>query len=176
MSASASTDRIAHFVDQQNVLAIDVLGPVVEYLTAPGVLDDEPCVMRGTIPPGVVVPMHSHADPETFLPLSGELEGLVVSSEGFAWVAIGPGDVFHVPGHARHAFRNTTGEPAVMHLVSTARIGRFLQELGVPVGEGSTAAWPPSDEAIARFLATAARYGYWNATPEENAAVGLHLG
>lgn len=63
-----------------------------------------------------------------------------------------------------------------MHLVSTARIGRFFQELGVPVGERGTTAWPPSDEAIARFLAVAERYGYWNATPEENAAVGLHLG
>lgn len=47
--------------------------------------------MRGTIPPGVVVPMHSHPDPETFLPLSGELEGLVVSPEGFAWGRDRPG-------------------------------------------------------------------------------------
>ena len=29
---------------------------------------------------------------------------------------------------------------------------------------------PVPDE---RFLATAERYGYWNATPEENAEVGL---
>ena len=91
MPAPASTDRIAQLVDQRNVLAIDVLGPVVEYLTAPGAVDAEPCVMRGTIPPGVVVPMHSHPDPETFLPLSGELEGLVVSPEGFAWGRDRPG-------------------------------------------------------------------------------------
>jgi hypothetical protein len=176
MSAPPSTDRRAHLVDQQNVLAIDVLGPVVEYLTAPGAIDNEPCVIRGTIPPGVVVPLHSHPDRETFLPLSRELEGLVVSPEGFAWVTIGSGDVFHVPGNARHAFRNATREPAVMHLVTTARIGRFFQEVGAPAGKGSTTASPLSDDLVARFLAVAERYGCWNAAPEENAAVGLYVG
>jgi len=38
------------------------------------------------------------------------------------------------------------------------------------------AAWPPSGPAVRQFLGTAARYGYWNATPEENAEVGLRLG
>ena len=40
---------------------------------------------------------------------------------------------------------------------------------------GTTTAAPPSPEAIERFLQTSARYGYWNATPDENAAVGLTL-
>ena len=47
-------------------------------------------------------------------------------------------------------------------LVSTARIGRFFREVAAPSGD-----------PIEHFLATAERYGYWNATPEENAAVGL---
>jgi hypothetical protein len=33
--------------------------------------------------------------------------------------------------------------------------------------------WPRPDDAIQHFLQTAERYGYWNPTPEENAAVGL---
>jgi anti-sigma factor ChrR (cupin superfamily) len=45
---------------------LDVLGPTVEFLTAPSEKDAEFCVMRGTIPPGVSVPLHSHADFETF--------------------------------------------------------------------------------------------------------------
>ncbi len=72
----------------------------------------------------------------------------------------------------RSAGRNRSVEPAVAIIVTTARIGRFFRELDKPVG---TTAWPPTPEAIQQFLDTAERYGYWNATPEENAAVGLHL-
>jgi hypothetical protein len=43
-----------------------------------------------------------------------------------------------------------------------------------PASTGSGRA--PSDADVQRFLETAERYGYWNASPEENAAIGLHLG
>jgi hypothetical protein len=33
----------------------------------------------------------------------------------------------------------------------------------------------PSPEAIERFLRVSERCGYWNATPEENAGVGVAL-
>jgi quercetin dioxygenase-like cupin family protein len=95
----------------------------VTYLTPPDAEDGEPCVTRGTIPPGVVVPLHSHADPETFLVVSGELEGLAVAAHGFTWVPVRPGDTFHVPGGARHAWRNTAREPAVTTTVTTTMMG-----------------------------------------------------
>jgi hypothetical protein len=136
MTASAATERVAHLVDPRWLETIDVLGPTIQYLTSPDAGEGEPCVMRGTIPPGVAVPLHSHADPETFLMVSGE--------------------------------------PAVMIIVTTPKMGRFFRELGVPAGtRGSD---PPDDATIQRFLATSERYGYWNATPEENAEVGLQLG
>jgi hypothetical protein len=50
-------------------------------------------------------------------------------------------------------------EPAVMFVISTAKIARFFREVA-----GST----PE-----HFLAVSERYGYWNAMPEESAAVGL---
>jgi quercetin dioxygenase-like cupin family protein len=176
MATRATAHAIAHLVDQDGAELLEVLGPTVAFLTAPEGGDDAPCVMRGTIPPGVVVPLHAHADPETFLVLGGELEGLVVSPEGAAWVPVRLGDVFHVPGGAKHAWRNLGREPAVTLIVSTNRLGRFLRELGVPVGPGGTTAWPPSGGAIRRFLETAERYGYWNAGAEENAEVGIRLG
>jgi mannose-6-phosphate isomerase-like protein (cupin superfamily) len=175
MSSRASTDRVAPLVDLDTVESFDVLGPTIQFLTPPGDEDDLPCTFRGTIPPGVVVPLHSHADPETFLMQSGEVEGLVASDDGAEWVRIGPGEVFHVPGDARHAWRNRSREPAVMFVVTTNRLCRFLRENGTPVASRSAPAGPPSAEAIERFLATAERYGYWNATPEENAEVGLAL-
>jgi quercetin dioxygenase-like cupin family protein len=137
------------------LMALDVMGPTIEFLVPPA--DGEPCVMRGTIPPGVAVPFHSHADPETFVMLEGEVEGL--TDRG--WVRIRPGDVHHVPGDEKHAWRNLAGEAAVMIIVSTATLGRFIVEV--------------AGKSVEEFLAIAERYGYWNATPEENAAVGVQI-
>ena len=84
-------------------------------------------------------------------------------------------DVFHVPGGAKHAFRNTGSQEAVMMIASTARLGRFFRELGAPITPGSPPPEPLSADRVQRFLATSARYGYWNASPEENARVGIEL-
>jgi quercetin dioxygenase-like cupin family protein len=157
------TDQTAHLVDLRSLEAIDVLGPTIQYVTPPEGPDSAPCIMRGTIPPGGAVPLHSHADPETFIVISGDVEGLVVAPEGPGWIRIGPRDVFHVPGGVKHAWRNPSGEPAVMFIVSTAGIGRFFLEVGGP------------DATLERFVLTAQRYGHWMGTPEENQEVGLDL-
>jgi quercetin dioxygenase-like cupin family protein len=126
----------------------------------PGNDDGEPCVLLGTVPPGSVVPLHSHADPETFVMLAGMLEGLEHGDDGHAWVPVRAGEVFHVPPHARHAWRNTAGEPAVSIVVTTATMGLFFAEVG---------------ERPERFLEIAERHGHWNGSWEDNAAVGLAL-
>ena len=166
-------DQIAHRIDPDRVEIMNVLGPTIQFLTSP---EDAsaPCIMRGTIPPGVAIPMHSHADPETFMAIFGPVEGLVCDGNDFKWVRINPGDIFHVPGNARHGFRNPGRQPAVMTIVSTSKIGRFFQEVGTRAVQGAYNT-PPSREAIQRFLKVSERYGYWNATPEENARVGLTL-
>jgi quercetin dioxygenase-like cupin family protein len=150
------------------VETVNVLGPTVEILTPPGD-DDAPCAMRGTIPAGGIVPLHSHPEPETFIVISGDVEALVDTGDDVRWIPLGPGDVFHVRGDARHAWRNRSPAPAVSLVVTTQRIARFFREVA---GAGG----PPTGEEVRRFLAIADRYGYWNATPEENAAVGLGLG
>jgi quercetin dioxygenase-like cupin family protein len=174
MPAIARHGLIAHLIEPEHVQAIDVLGPTIQFLTPPEA-DGTPCVMRGTIPPGGSVPLHSHADPETFLAIAGEFEGLAYSGHEFKWIPIKPGDVFHVPGSAKHAFRNEGRAPAVMILISTSKIGRFFQEIGTPVVPGAPAPGAPSGEAIQRFLAISERYGYWNAPADENARIGIAL-
>jgi oxalate decarboxylase/phosphoglucose isomerase-like protein (cupin superfamily) len=72
-------------------------------------------------------------------------EGFV---EGSGWRRIGPGDALAIPGNAKHAWRNEGDEPAVMIVVTTANLGRFLREV--------------ADASLEEFLATADRYGFWN--------------
>jgi len=79
----------------------------------------------------------------------------------------------HVPGGVPHAWRNVSTEPVVALLFTTPRLGRFFQEAGRPATRALQHVTP---EDLARFAAVSAEYGYWNATPEENAAVGIRLG
>jgi uncharacterized RmlC-like cupin family protein len=130
--------------------------------------------MRGVIPPGAVIPIHSHPDPETFIQLSGEVEALARSNDGFAWVKLAAGSVFHVPGNVRHAFRNPSTKPAVGIVATTARLGEFLAEIGRPVEAGVTVE-PPDQASLNHFLKTAERYGHWTGTPEDNAKFGIKL-
>jgi quercetin dioxygenase-like cupin family protein len=176
MDSQVYAELAGHLVDPHEAPALEVLGPTIQYLTPPEGDGREPCVMLGTIPPGVCVPVHSHHDPETFLMCSGRLDALRATGDGFGWDAIGAGQIFHVPGNVKHAWRNRSPEPAVTVIVSTVKIGRFFGEVGTPVGPAGTTTWPPTQRAIERLLETARRYGYWNASPEENAAVGLELG
>jgi quercetin dioxygenase-like cupin family protein len=125
-------------------------GARIDYLTP--VEDGMPCVMRGTLPAGSVVPLHAHADPETFYVIEGEAERYALDG----WTRVRAGDIAHVRPDERHAWRTAAG--AVMLLVSTATMGRFFREVAAAPGE---------------FLAISGRYGYWNATPDENAAIGI---
>jgi len=80
------------------------------------------------------------------------------------------GDYVHVPPNEPHAWRNVSAEPVVSLIFTTPKMGRFFREVGRPV---SAAGSPPTAEDLERFAAVSARYGYWNATPEGNAAVGI---
>ena len=41
-------------------------GTLIEILASPEEVGDGICLLRGTVPPGVAVPLHSHADLELF--------------------------------------------------------------------------------------------------------------
>jgi quercetin dioxygenase-like cupin family protein len=153
-------------------LAVELFGPTVEYLTLPEDQHTDFCVIKGAIPPGAFVPLHSHADTEDFLVVAGSIEGLRHDRHGYTWIPAKAGDYLHVPSGAHHAWRNASAEPAVMLFITTKRMGQFFREVGRPVTD---AARPPTPEELARFAAVSARYGYWNASPEENAAVGIQM-
>ena len=157
---------------QSHGLVVDVLGPTIEVLSRPSRQDSGLCVLRGVIPPGVIVPLHSHEDPEDFYLLSGSQQVLSQQAGGLQWIDAHAGDYVRIPPGTMHAHRNVSSEPAVDLVITTPKLGRFFEEIGQPV---SASPEPPSPEYIERFVATAIAYGYVLGTPEENAAAGIEL-
>jgi quercetin dioxygenase-like cupin family protein len=149
-------------------------GTLLEILALPEEVGDPICLIRGTMPPGDVVPLHSHSDFELFYVLEGSLE-IFQSKEGASgWMTVGVGAVVAIPGNVKHALRNTSSLPAAIVLVTTSKMCQFFGEISKPFGPNQRPA-PPTPEAMETFLGAVARYGYWLASPEENAAIGISL-
>lgn len=176
MQTTTSSDPTPHLVDPERLATLNLIDATAQFLTPHEGDDREPCLLRGTVPPGGIVPIHRHADPETFVVNSGRLEALRETGDGPEWIAVGPGQIFHIPGNAKHAWRNPLAEPAVALIFTTVKIGRFFTEVATPAAGADATADRPSEQAIARLLEISERYEYWNASPEENAAAGLKLG
>jgi quercetin dioxygenase-like cupin family protein len=165
---------LRHVVDGTPHTAVDVFGPTVEFLSGPDDPDAELCVMRGVVPPGVTVPLHSHDDAEDFFILSGTQQVLFRGDDhALRWYDVHPGDYVHIPGGIPHALRNVSNEPAIELLITTARLGRFFREIARPTAD---LARPPTPDELVEFAAVATKYGYVLGTPDENAAVGIELG
>ncbi|MBR0906538.1 cupin domain-containing protein [Bradyrhizobium liaoningense] len=141
------------------------LRPTNEYLTEISGTAGDYCLIRCTLPAGVVVPMHSHADRETFYVLSGKIDALREDR----WEVLGPGDVFDVRDGAKHAWRNASQAATSIMCVTTTEMARFLQDISI-----SPAGSSPEEQAR-RFLDLVHAKGYWLASPAENAAVGLDV-
>jgi quercetin dioxygenase-like cupin family protein len=151
---------------------LELFGPTVEFLTSPQDTKNDFSVLKGTAPPGVFVSLHSHPDTEDFIVISGELEGLRQDGEDYTWIGAKAGDFIHVPSNARHVWRNISGAPTVVLIITTKKMRQFFQEIGRPATGNHISVTP---EDLAHFEAISTNYGYWNASPEENALVGIHL-
>ena len=149
---------------------LDVIGPQIQPVTALSDANDDYCLIKANIPAGAVVPLHSHADRETFFILTGELQAL----RNDHWITLVSGDVLDVPGGLRHAWRNRSSAPVALLIVTNMRLGRFLREIGRPAA--TVAQGPPTAADFSRLMETAQAYGYWVGTAAENAKVGISLG
>lgn len=147
----------------------DLLGPTIQFVTPLSDDDAGFCLLRGTIPPGVVVPIHSHQDHETFYILEGQLEALKDSS----WQTYGVGGVFDVPGGTKHAFRNVSGKDAATLIVTTMVLASFFQRVARPIA--SVPPGFPSREVLQRFAEASLAEGHWLGSVEDNAAIGINL-
>jgi quercetin dioxygenase-like cupin family protein len=150
-------------------------GTVFEFLASPDEAGAEICLIRGTLPPGVAVPLHSHPDVEVFYLLEGSAECFQSTDGAPQWTTVSAGDVVAITGNIQHAWRNSSRLPATMILVTTSKMYEFFLEVTKPFDPDQSAS-PPGPEAIQSVFETAARYGYWMGSAEENAAIGLSLG
>lgn len=129
----------------------------------------DPVLLHGDIAPSTVVPLHAHADRETFYILSGVLEGYV----GGQWREFRAGEAMDVPSHAPHAFRNRSDRPVRTLIATTETMGRFFTDAGRPLG--GLVPGRPTPEDLHRFAAVADQYGYWLGNYLENAGIGIDL-
>jgi quercetin dioxygenase-like cupin family protein len=139
--------------------------PGNQYLTEVTEGDGDYCVMLCTFPSDVIVPMHSHADRETFYVLSFNPEFYW----GDHWETLNPGDVVDAQDGMRHAWRNPSPAAASMLCVTTMQMARFLRDVSADDRSGDPLARGQ------RFLRLVQQHGYWLASPQENAAIGLDV-
>lgn len=147
---------------------LDVLGPLVKTLTPNATNAEDYAVILGFVAPGIAVPLHRHADRETFYVLEGVVEAYYAEE----WHTVGAGELVDLAPNERHAWRNASAAGAKLLLVTTGAMNRFFLEAGRPTLDVPA---PPQPEEIAAFLNHAEDYGYWIASFEENAAIGISL-
>src|SRR5262245_11429532 len=93
-------------MDAQEIFSPDDnVRPRNRYMTELTDADGDYCVIHCTLPPGVIVPLHSHGDRETFYVLSGTPD----SFRNGHWKTLKPGEAVDVLGDAPHAWRNASG-------------------------------------------------------------------
>lgn len=161
-SSRKSTDRS----ERRDVFsAPQVSQPANRYLTEVTQGDGDYCVLLCTLPPGVVVPLHGHADRETFYVISGTPDAFM----GNHWETLVPGDVFDARNGIRHAWRNSAPSNVTMLCTTTMRMARFLRDATIDDGSADAQA------QAQHFLTLVQRHGYWLASPDENAAIGLSI-
>ena len=150
-------------------------GTLFEFLVPPDEVKHDVCLIRGTVPPGAAVPLHSHADVEIFYVLEGAVQAFQSRNGSPRWTTVSAGDTVTIPGNTKHALRNSSPLPCTMVVVTTSKLYEFFQEVTKPFDPNQSAT-PPTPTEIQEFFRVVARYGYWMGSLEENAAIGLNVG
>jgi len=85
----------------------DIFGVRLQFLITPEQSSGKTSLYRGTLPSGIVVPLHSHPEPEVFYVLEGTLEVYQESGAQQGWSISRTGNVVAIPADIKHALRNT---------------------------------------------------------------------
>jgi quercetin dioxygenase-like cupin family protein len=170
MTVSYQNPKPSPALDQ----TFDVFGVQLHFLVAPEETANQTSLYKGILPSGVVIPLHRHPDSEVFYVLEGMLEVYQESGRFKGWQSVLAGSAVAVAPGMKHALRNTSSAPSAAIAVTGHGLYGFFREIAKPAHQGPSV--PPTAEDMQRLFAVAAKYCYWMASPEENAAVGIKLG
>jgi quercetin dioxygenase-like cupin family protein len=108
------------------------------------------------IPPGSGTPPHTHASPETFHVLSGEVTFTVFDGPAPRQVTGTPGATVAIASRVPHNYANASGRPATMLVMLDDSMVACFQDLGrreaPPMG-------PPSEAEIGAVMDACRRHG-----------------
>lgn len=147
----------------------DLLGVLIQFLVTPREAKDSLCLIRQIIRPGIVIPLHSHANPEMLYILDGSVE---VFRAGDGWTMLGAGDVVGIAGDVEHALRNSCSLPVTLLGFTKSELYEFFRELAKPFDPDDSRD-APTPEAMSELFAACVKHHYWLASMQENATIGL---
>src|SRR5215469_10858501 len=110
----------------------NTFGVLLQFLASPEEVGDAICLIRGTMPPGIVVPLHRHEDLELLYVLEGTLEVYRSSEGSTGWTSAPVGDVAVIAGNVKHALRNGSSLPVTLAVVTKSKLYAFFRELAKP--------------------------------------------
>ena len=153
--------RLVYNPQSQDLRASD------NYLTSLSFQLDDYCVFTAEMPAGMIVPLHSHFDRESFYILSGEMNFY----DGASWRILKQGELVDVLSNTKHAWRNASQSSASLLVVTTVRVGKFLQQASSPVETKLDTQRASAQKE--HFFKLVRDYGYWLGSPEDNESIGL---
>jgi quercetin dioxygenase-like cupin family protein len=103
---SIKTEKLERVASDEQTF--DIFGVRLQFLIAPEQSSGKISLYRGTLPPGVVVPLHDHPETEVFYVLEGNLEVYQESGAQQGWSIARAGNVVAIPADMKHALRNTS--------------------------------------------------------------------
>jgi quercetin dioxygenase-like cupin family protein len=152
-----------------------VVGTLLQFVSTPEQSHSKIAVMRGGIPAGAVIQLHSHADPEIFSSSAARWKSFKTTVSHKDGRRPGRGDVVTIAGGTRHAIRNPGSADVACVLISEDRLYLFFRELAIPVERG--AAVPvPSEAVMLKLFEVAAQYDYWIGHRRKTRRLGYSLG
>ena len=116
----------------------------------------ELAIVEIDIPPQSGPPPHTHASPEIFRIISGEITFGSYKDNISSTIVAGPGTVVTVPPYQPHNYVNLSGKPATMLVVLNKQMLDFFLDIGTK--EQPATASPDHDE-IVKIIDTCRKHG-----------------
>jgi quercetin dioxygenase-like cupin family protein len=162
-------------IDTETVPAMETGHSAVRFIGTPEMIgSDSMSVMLGTVPPQGMVYLHSHAEPESFYILDGEMEVYQETVNKAEWTRVRKGHFVAIRSNVKHAWRNSSSNLCAVLILTGGDVYTFLREL-CELTQSNTAEKASSPKVLAKIQELAAAHHVWIGSSEENSNIGLRV-